>query len=75
MIFILSVNAASPIKTHIYNRFYRRDRTKEGKIGHTGLGLAIAKRILEIHNRTIIIKSKIGSATTFTFFLPAYHPA
>jgi signal transduction histidine kinase len=60
---------------HIFNRFYQRDRTQEGKIGHSGLGLAITKRILELHGRTIIVESETGAGTTFTFFLPAYHPA
>jgi signal transduction histidine kinase len=60
---------------HIFNRFYRRDRTQESKIGHSGLGLAITKRILELHDKSIIVESKAGSGTTFTFFLPVYHPA
>ena len=60
---------------HIFDRFYHRDRTRESKSGYSGLGLAIAKRILELHNKSIIVESKAGSGTTFTFFLPAHHPA
>ncbi|MGD2037275.1 MAG: ATP-binding protein [Desulfobacterales bacterium] len=60
---------------HIFDRFYHRDRTQESKTGYSGLGLAITKRILELHNKTIIVESKAGSGTTFTFFLPVYHPA
>ena len=60
---------------HIFDRFYHRDRTQENKAGYSGLGLAITKRILELHNKSIIVESKAGSGTTFTFFLPAYHPA
>jgi two-component system OmpR family sensor kinase len=60
---------------HIFDRFYHRDRTQESKTGYSGLGLAIAKRILELHNKSIIVESKAGSGTTFTFFLPVYHPA
>jgi len=60
---------------NIFNRFYQRERTQESKIGHSGLGLAITKRILELHDKSIIVESKAGSGTTFTFFLPVYHPA
>jgi two-component system OmpR family sensor kinase len=60
---------------HVFDRFYHRDRTQEGKAGYSGLGLAIARRILELHNKSIIVESKAGSGTAFTFFLPAYHPA
>jgi signal transduction histidine kinase len=60
---------------HIFDRFYHRDRTHESKTGYSGLGLAIAKRILELHDKSIIVESKARSGTTFTFFLPVYHPA
>jgi signal transduction histidine kinase len=60
---------------HIFDRFYHRDRTQEGKMGYSGLGLAITKRILELHNKTILVESKAGAGTTFTFFLPVHHPA
>ncbi len=60
---------------HIFDRFYHSDRTRESKAGYSGLGLAIAKRILELHNKSIMVESKAGSGTTFTFFLPVYHPA
>ena len=60
---------------HIFDRFYHRDRTQASKAGYSGLGLAIAKRILELHNKTIRVESKAGAGTTFTFFLPVYHPA
>ena len=60
---------------HIFDRFYHRDRTQASKAGYSGLGLAIAKRILELHNKNIRVESKAGAGTTFTFFLPVYHPA
>jgi signal transduction histidine kinase len=59
----------------IFDRFYQRDKTQEGKTGYSGLGLAIAKRILELHNRPIHVESTPGSGTTFTFLLPSHHPA
>jgi two-component system OmpR family sensor kinase len=60
---------------HIFDRFYHRERTQDSKAGYSGLGLAITKRILELHNKSIMVESKAGSGTTFTFFLPVYHPA
>ncbi|MGD8723856.1 MAG: ATP-binding protein, partial [Desulfobacterales bacterium] len=60
---------------HIFDRYYHRDRTQEIKSGYSGLGLAITKRILELHNKSITVESKAGAGTAFTFFLPVYHPA
>ena len=60
---------------HIFDRFYQRNRSQDPKAGHSGLGLAITKRILELHNKSIIVKSTAGSGTTFTFFLPVFYPA
>jgi signal transduction histidine kinase len=60
---------------HIFDRFYQKDRTQESRAGHSGLGLAIVKRILELHGKSINVESKAGAGTTFTFFLPAHHPA
>jgi two-component system OmpR family sensor kinase len=59
---------------YVFDRFYQRDRTQEDKGGHSGLGLAITKRILELHKKSIIVESTSGSGTTFTFFLPVSHP-
>jgi len=60
---------------HIFDRFYQKTRTQERKASHSGLGLAITRRILELHNKSIVVKSKAGSGTTFTFFLPVFYPA
>jgi signal transduction histidine kinase len=60
---------------HIFDRFYQRDRHKESKTDHAGLGLAIAKRIIELHNKPIHVESTPGSGTSFTFFLTAYPEA
>jgi two-component system OmpR family sensor kinase len=60
---------------HIFDRFYQRDQTQKGKTGYSGLGLAIAKRILELHNKPIHVESTSGFGTTFTFLLPAYPAA
>lgn len=52
---------------HIFDRFYRADsaRTSESTNGY-GLGLAIAKKIVETHKGKIEVKSKEGEGSTFT---------
>jgi hypothetical protein len=65
----------SACKVNIFDCFYHRDRTHDSKMGYSGLGLAIAMRMLELHLKSIIVDSKAGSGTTFTFFLPIYRPA
>lgn len=56
---------------HLFDRFYRADssRTKEGVSGF-GLGLAIAKRIVDLHHGTLSVQSKLGKGTTFSVVLP-----
>ena len=59
----------------IFDRFYRREKPGAGNLGYSGLGLAIARRILELHEKSIRVESTPGSGTPFTFLLPAHHPA
>ncbi|UCF92525.1 MAG: HAMP domain-containing histidine kinase [Desulfobacterales bacterium] len=54
----------------IFNRFYQLDKSRKSELGHSGLGLAITKRILELHGRSIQVASALDAGTTFTFQLP-----
>lgn len=56
---------------HIFERFYRMDKGRGQGAGHHGLGLAIAKRILELHQSTIHVESLLNYGTTFSFNLPS----
>ncbi len=56
-------------QAHMFERFYRAADT-EGYTQGTGLGLVIAKRIIEAHGGSMWLESEIGVGTTFYFTLP-----
>jgi heavy metal sensor kinase len=55
---------------HIFERFYRVNQADPDNNGGAGLGLAICKRIVELHGGRIEVESKPGVGTTFTVYLP-----
>ncbi|MEX2028896.1 MAG: GAF domain-containing sensor histidine kinase [Candidatus Paceibacterota bacterium] len=54
----------------IFERFYRSNTSHKDYGKHSGLGLAIAKWITELHNGKITVQSVYGKGTTFTIILP-----
>ncbi len=55
---------------HIFERFYRVDKSHSREIGGTGLGLAIARSAVVMHRGAIKAYSQIGEGTTFTVRIP-----
>ncbi|HET9495481.1 MAG TPA: HAMP domain-containing sensor histidine kinase [Chloroflexia bacterium] len=55
---------------HIFDRFYRGDASRARATGNTGLGLAIARAIVEAHSGTIAAESGPGEGATFRVTLP-----
>lgn len=55
---------------HVFERFYRGDKSRNRTAGGAGLGLAIAKGIIEAHGGSICAESALGQGSVFTFRLP-----
>ena len=56
----------------VFERFYQVDGGISRRYGGVGLGLALAKEIVEAHDGEINVESKVGQGTTFTVSLPYY---
>jgi signal transduction histidine kinase len=55
---------------HIFDRFYRVDAARVRTSGGTGLGLAMARTIVTLHQGSISVESRVGQGSTFTIRLP-----
>jgi two-component system OmpR family sensor kinase/two-component system sensor histidine kinase BaeS len=60
---------------HVFDRFWRADRSRTRGSGGAGLGLAIARQIITLHGGTIWAESAAGQGTTISIALPASYAA
>lgn len=60
---------------YIFERFYRVDKSRSRTTGGSGLGLTIAKRLVEAHGGQLIVESTPGRGSRFTFTVPSHQKA
>lgn len=61
---------ASPDLAHIFDRFWRADKARSREQGGAGLGLSIARWIVEVHQGSIEVESEPGKGSTFHLRVP-----
>jgi signal transduction histidine kinase len=55
---------------HIFERFYRGDKSRDRKTGGAGIGLSIVKALMEAHKGMIKVKSRINKGTSIILWFP-----
>ncbi|MCK9871679.1 ATP-binding protein [Nocardiopsis dassonvillei] len=59
---------------HVFDRFWRADKSRNRRTGGSGLGLAIVRNLVELHGGSVSVESVVGEGTTFTVRLPLEGP-
>ena len=60
---------------YVFDQFYRGEKSRSRQTGGAGLGLAIARGIVQAHGGEISVESQLGSGSTFCFTLPDKKPS
>lgn len=64
------IGIAAPDLAHIFDRFWRADKARSREQGGAGLGLSIAKWIVDMHGGTISVRSEPGKGSVFEIRVP-----
>ena len=73
----ISDNGEGIDKEHLprlFERFYRVEKTRNRKLGGSGLGLSIVKHIIDAHNEKIFVESEVNVGSEFSFSLTCVSP-
>ncbi|MFJ5713762.1 ATP-binding protein [Neobacillus sp. NPDC093127] len=55
---------------HIFERFYRGDKSRDRKTGGVGIGLSIVKALMDAHRGVVKVKSRLNKGTSITLWFP-----
>ena len=58
------------LKERIFEPFFRLDKSRSRELGGVGLGLALVREIVKVHNGNILVKNNVNSGTTFEVIFP-----
>ena len=58
------------LKERIFEPFFRLDKSRSRELGGVGLGLALVREIVRVHNGSIFVKNNVNSGTTFEVIFP-----
>lgn len=67
------IGISPEIEPHIFDRFYHLEKSGDDLFGGIGLGLAITRQVIQQHNGTIVVRSKVGKGSTFIVTLQAWN--
>lgn len=67
------IGIAEKDQLHLFERFYKADKARSRQTGGSGLGLSIVKKIIDLHNGDIHVRSKLHEGTTIVLTFHSIH--